>query len=111
MFCQIKDKFEVYNELNICDKKCNSCGNNDHFVINCPLLNFRKNRELIIKTYIEKKDFQTRKSHDRLKKKINLTARFLQLQAISLKFCQENENQCEFNKYEFTQKFNNNFFL
>jgi hypothetical protein len=90
----MKDKFDIYNDSNILEKKCNTCGKNDHYVINCPLLNFRKSRELIIKTYLENKKNQIRRNFNRPNKKRRFKPQFLQFQGISQKFYQENEQKC-----------------
>ena len=92
MFCQLKDKYELYNEFNISWKKCYSCGDEGHFILNCPLLAFQK---MSIKKYYENKEYQIRAPHQRVRKKIKIMNNFSDFQAKCRNFGKENTHSCK----------------
>ena len=78
------------------DKTCDSCGDTNHFVTNCPLLTFQANREKVIKSYLEKSDFQIRKEFDRFKEKKQHKKNFLEFNYRTREFINKNEILCKF---------------
>ena len=57
----IKDKLFLYNSNEIFQKKCYSCSQLNHFVLDCPLIQYKPNKFKFLNEYfqIEKKKRKT----------------------------------------------------
>ena len=47
----MRDELLLYQNLSVLQQKCLSCKSEHHFLINCPLINYKPNRELLIKKH------------------------------------------------------------
>ena len=66
-YCLLRDDLVIYQRFDTLQLKCLSCKSANHFIAQCPLLNYIPNKELVLHKYKisepqKRKDF-TRKFH------------------------------------------------
>lgn len=71
-FCEIKDNINLYSDFNDLYMKCYSCKNSNHMVQECPLLNYKPIRDILLKRFYISID-HTRQPH--VRKKFKFKAR------------------------------------
>lgn len=91
----MKDDYELYFNRDI-SRKCDSCGNSNHFITQCPLLTLQLEKEKVISFYKENSDFATRKKFNRGWKKNNPKQKFLKFQLVTKGFLNEKTELCFF---------------
>ena len=69
-FCEIKDSINIYQDYSDLYLKCYSCGENSHLISQCPTVNFRIFKDIVIAKE-QQSFFQKREKNQRNRKKIN----------------------------------------
>ncbi|EAR95444.2 cyclic nucleotide-binding domain protein (macronuclear) [Tetrahymena thermophila SB210] len=64
IFCQIRDRIQIYEQYSSLDIKCEICSYNTHLMLDCPMAHFQKNF-VITKIGFTKSQNQIRKKSDR----------------------------------------------
>lgn len=86
IYCQLKDRINLYKETDGLYSNCSSCQQNDHNIMNCPLLHLTLSKYRILQRYNHSKP-QTRESVPRkLKKTAHALKNFEKNENIAQKF-------------------------
>ena len=66
-YCEIRDNIRINKNFSILSVKCLSCKENSHFIYNCPYLNFKPFKDILIKKFTHNYE-QKRKKNLRINK-------------------------------------------
>ena len=88
----IKDSVALYRKFEEVCYFCESCGESNHFIINCPKLTFFPQRDLLIEKLLISKDQERKRKRRRANKTKNSLSGLFVISETAKNFCRKNND-------------------